>query len=257
MSELIALELGRVAHLELANPPLNLFTGELVLQLRDALRAIEAAGDVRAVVVSGRGERAFSAGSHVGEFEDQAGEAGRDRHQLDQDVWRQLAELPMPTIAAIEGHCLGGGLELALCCDIRIASETARLGLPEVKLAVIPGSGGTQRLPRVVGATRAKELILTGRVLTSSEAEAIGLVNRVVPAGGAVAAARDLGAEIAARGPVAVREAKRLIDAALDREIGAGLAAEFEASERIFATEDMVEGARAFFEKRDPDYHGR
>ena len=257
VSELVALELGRVAHLELANPPLNLFTGELVLQLRDALRAIEAADDVRAVVVSGRGERAFSAGSHVGEFEEQAGEAGRDRHQLDQDVWRQLAELPMPTIAAIEGHCLGGGLELALCCDIRIASETARLGLPEVKLAVIPGSGGTQRLPRVVGATRAKELILTGRVLTASEAEAIGLVNRVVPAGGAVAAARELGAEIAARGPVAVREAKRLIDTALDRDIGAGLAAEFEASERIFATEDMVEGARAFFEKRDPDYHGR
>jgi enoyl-CoA hydratase len=257
VSELVALELGRVAHLELANPPLNLFTGELVLQIRDALRAIEAAEDVRAVVVSGRGERAFSAGSHVGEFEEQAGEAGRDRHQLDQDVWRELAELPMPTIAAIEGHCLGGGLELALCCDIRIASETAKLGLPEVKLAVIPGSGGTQRLPRVVGATRAKELILTGRVLTASEAEAIGLVNSVVPAGGAVAAARELGAEIAARGPVAVREAKRLIDTALDRDIGAGLAAEFEASERIFATEDMVEGARAFFEKREPDYHGR
>jgi enoyl-CoA hydratase len=257
MSELVTLELGRVAHLELTNPPLNLFTGELVLALREALRAIEAADDVRAVVVSGHGERAFSAGSHVGEFEDQAGEAGRDRHQLDQDVWRQLADLPMPTIAAIEGHCLGGGLELALCCDIRIASETAKLGLPEVKLAVIPGSGGTQRLPRVVGATRAKELILTGRVLTASEAEAIGLVNRVVPAGGAVVAARELGTEIAARGPVAVREAKRLIDTALDRDIGAGLAAEFEASERIFASEDMVEGARAFFEKRDPDYHGR
>jgi enoyl-CoA hydratase len=257
MSELVALELGRVAHLELVNPPLNLFTGELVLALREALRAIEAADDVRAVMVSGRGERAFSAGSHVGEFEDQAGEAGRDRHQLDQDVWRQLADLPMPTIAAIEGHCLGGGLELALCCDIRIASETAKLGLPEVKLAVIPGGGGTQRLPRVVGATRAKELILTGRVLTAREAETIGLVNRVVPAGGAVAAARELGSEIAARGPVAVREAKRLIDTALDRDIGAGLAAEFEASERIFATEDMVEGARAFFEKRDPDYHGR
>ena len=257
MSELVALELARVARLELVNPPLNLFTGELVLALREALRAIEAADDVRAVLVSGRGERAFSAGSHVGEFEDQAGEAGRDRHQLDQDVWRQLAELPMPTIAAIEGHCLGGGLELALCCDIRIASETAKLGLPEVKLAVIPGSGGTQRLPRVVGATRAKELILTGRVLTANEAEAIGLVNRVVPVGGAVAAARELGEEIAARGPVAVREAKRLIDTALDRDIGAGLAAEFEASERIFATEDMVEGARAFFEKRDPEYHGR
>lgn len=257
MSGLVVLDLGPVAHLELVNPPLNLFTGALVLELRDALDQLGRADDVRAVVVSGRGERAFSAGSHVGEFEDQAGEAGRDRHKLDQDVWRQLAELPMPTIAAIEGHCLGGGLELALCCDIRVASETAKLGLPEVRLAVIPGSGGTQRLPRVVGPTRAKELILTGRRLTAAEAEAIGLVNRVVPAGRALAIADEIGAEIAAAGPVAVREAKELIDSALERDIGAGLDAEFEASERIFATEDMVEGARAFFEKRDPVYRGR
>ena len=256
MSGLIALELGQIAHLELVNPPLNLFTEALVLELRDALRAIEAAGDVRAVVVSGRGERAFSAGSHVGEFEDQAGEPGRERHQLDQDVWRQLAELPMPTIAAIEGHCLGGGLELALCCDIRIASESASIGLPEVRLAVIPGSGGTQRLPRVVGASRAKELILTGRRLNASEAERLGLVNRVVPVGRAVAVADEIAAEIASAGPVAVREAKRLIDNALEREIADGLEAEFEASERIFATEDMVEGSRAFFEKRDPVYRG-
>jgi len=257
VSGLIALDLGPVAHLELVNPPLNLFTGALVIELRDALDRLERADDIRAVVVSGRGERAFSAGSHVGEFEDQAGEAGRDRHKLDQDVWRQLADLPMPTIAAIEGHCLGGGLELALCCDIRIASETAKLGLPEVRLAVIPGSGGTQRLPRVVGATRAKELILTGRRLTAAEAEAIGLVNRVVPAGRAVAVGDEIAAEIASAGPVAVREAKRLIDTALERDIRDGLEAEFEASERIFATEDMVEGARAFFEKRDPVYRGR
>jgi len=257
VSGLIALDLGPVAHLELVNPPLNLFTGALVIELRDALDRLERADDIRAVVVSGRGERAFSAGSHVGEFEDQAGEAGRDRHKLDQDVWRQLADLPVPTIAAIEGHCLGGGLELALCCDIRIASETAKLGLPEVRLAVIPGSGGTQRLPRVVGATRAKELILTGRRLTAAEAEAIGLVNRVVPAGRAVAVGDEIAAEIASAGPVAVREAKRLIDTALERDIRDGLEAEFEASERIFATEDMVEGARAFFEKRDPVYRGR
>ena len=257
MNGLIALDLGPVAHLELVNPPLNLFTGALVLELRDTLDRLKRADDVRAVVVSGRGERAFSAGSHVGEFEDQAGEAGRERHKLDQDVWRQLADLPMPTIAAIEGHCLGGGLELALCCDIRIASETAKLGLPEVLLAVIPGSGGTQRLPRVVGATRAKELILTGRRLMAAEAEAIGLVNRVVPAGRAVAVADEIGAEIASAGPVAVREAKQLIDTALERDIADGLEAEFEASERIFATEDMVEGARAFFEKRDPVYRGR
>ena len=185
MSELIALELGRVTHLELVNPPLNLVTRELLEELSAALATVAASapGDVRAVVVSGRGERAFSAGSHVGEFEAQRGPGGRERHALESGVARRLAELPMPTIAAIEGNALGGGLELALCCDIRIASERARLGLPEVRLAVTPGAGGTQRLPRVVGPARAKELILTGRVLTAAEAERIGLVNEVVPAG--------------------------------------------------------------------------
>ena len=192
MSELIALELGRVTHLELVNPPLNLVTRELLEELSAALATIaeSAPGDVRAVVVSGRGERAFSAGSHVGEFEAQRGPGGRERHALESGVARRLAELPMPTIAAIEGNALGGGLELALCCDIRIASERARLGLPEVRLAVTPGAGGTQRLPRVIGPARARELILTGRVLTAAEAERIGLVNEVVPAGEARGARR-------------------------------------------------------------------
>ena len=191
MSGLIALELGRVAHLELVNPPLNLVTRDLLEELDAALTTLAAssADNVRAVVVSGRGERAFSAGSHVGEFEAQRGSAGRARHELEQRVARSLAELPMPTIAAIEGNALGGGLELALCCDIRIASEHARLGLPEVRLAVIPGAGGTQRLPRVVGEARARELILTGRVLGATDAARIGLVHEVVPAGEAVARA--------------------------------------------------------------------
>jgi len=163
----------------------------------------------------------------------------------------------MPTIAAIEGNALGGGLELALCCDIRVASETSRLGLPEVRLAVTPGAGGTQRLPRVVGAARAKELILTGRVLTADEAERIGLVSRVVPAGQARAAADEIATEIAARGPVAVREAKRLVDLATDTDLATGLAAELDASDRVFATDDMLEGAEAFFAKREPQYRGR
>jgi enoyl-CoA hydratase/carnithine racemase len=163
----------------------------------------------------------------------------------------------MPTIAAIEGNALGGGLELALCCDLRVASERAKLGMPEVRLAVIPGSGGTQRLPRIVGEARAKELILTGRVLDAAEAERIGLVHRVVPAGEAVAAAQAIGEEIASRGPLAVREAKRLIAAAADLDLEAGLAAELDASVRVFATEDMLEGAGAFFDKRDPQYRGR
>jgi enoyl-CoA hydratase len=148
-------------------------------------------------------------------------------------------------------------LELALCCDLRIASSRAKLGLPEVRLAVLPGSGGTQRLPRVVGPARAKELILTGRIISADEAERIGLVNEVAPAGEALAAANAMADEIAARGPLAVREAKRLIDVATDLDLDAGLAAELDASERIFDSDDMIEGANAFFEKRDPDYRGR
>lgn len=259
MSGLVELVLGTVAHLELVNPPLNLVTRELLEGLDEALATLESAapGDVRAVVVSGRGDRAFSAGSHVGEFEAQRGPGGRDRLAFEARVSRRLADLPMPTIAAIEGNALGGGLELALSCDLRVASERARLGLPEVRLAVIPGAGGTQRLPRVVGPARARQMILTGQVLTAAEAERIGLVHEVVPAGGAIARAVEIGEEIALRGPLAVREAKRLIHLASDVELDAGLAAELEASVRIFATDDMLEGATAFLAKRDPDYHGR
>jgi enoyl-CoA hydratase len=259
MSGLISLELGRVAHLDLVNPPLNLVTQALLEELESALATLSAAepGDVRAVVVTGSGERSFSAGSDVGEFEAQRGPDGRARHALEERVNRQLAELPMPTIAAIEGNALGGGLEIALCCDLRIASARAKLGLPEVRLAVTPGAGGTQRLPRVVGLARAKELILTGRVLDADEAARIGLVTEVVPAGQARARADEIAAEIAARGPLAVREAKALIDSAWNTAIEAGIAAEIAASERVFASDDLLEGVASFFAKRDPDYQGR
>jgi enoyl-CoA hydratase/carnithine racemase len=257
MTELISLELGRIAHLQLVNPPLNLVTRELTEQLREALARLASADDVRVVVVMGSGERAFCAGSHIGEFEGLRGRVAEGKLLLEKMVYRQLAELPMPTIAAIEGDALGGGLELALCCDLRIASARARLGMPEVRLAVLPGSGGTQRLPRVVGPARAKELILTGRIIDADEALRIGLVNQVVPAGEARKAAEAVAEEIAARGPLAVREAKRLIDAAMDLDLDAGLAAELDASGRVFASDDMLEGASAFFAKRDPEYRGR
>lgn len=259
MSGLVSLELGRVAHLELVNPPLNLITHGLLDELADALATLAAASadEVRAVVVTGSGDRAFSAGSHVGEFEAQRGSAGRARLELEERVASSLAELPMPTIAAIEGNALGGGLELALACDLRICSARARLGLPEVRLAVIPGAGGTQRLPRIVGQARARELILTARIVDAEEAGRIGLVHEVVPVGEARARADIVAEEIATRGPLAVREAKRLIDAALDLDPVTGLAAELDASERIFATDDLLEGARAFFEKRAPEYRGR
>ncbi len=259
MSGHVVLTPGVVAELELVNPPLNLVTAELLAELGDALTRLEAAasGDVRAVVVTGSGERAFSAGSHVGEFEAQRGPGGRVRLALEQSTVTRLARLPMPTIAAIEGNALGGGLEIALACDLRVASERAKLGLPEVRLAVIPGAGGTQRLARVVGLARARELILTGRVLDAAEAERMGLVHRLVPAGGARSAAHAIATEIAGHGPLAVREAKRLLDASADLSLEDGLATELEASARIFATDDMLEGATAFLGKRPPIYRGQ
>jgi len=252
----IRLQLAPVALLELDNPPLNLVTAEMTRTLGAELDRLAADPQVRAVVVTGAGERAFCAGSDVKEFEALAGRVGEGKLLLEKQVYRKLADLPMPTIAAIEGDALGGGLELALCCDLRVASERARLGMPEVRLGVIPGSGGTQRLPRVVGPARAKQLILVGDLIDAREAERIGLVNAVAPAGGALAAATALGETIAERGPLAVREAKRLIDLAADLDLDAGLAAELDASERVFASADMREGARAFFEKRRPDFTG-
>jgi len=256
---LVELTLGRVALLELADPPLNLTTGPLLEDLEAALEALEAAepNDVRAVVVTGRGERAFSVGSNVKEFEAYRALGGAEPFGLEARVAQRLAALSMPTIAAIEGDALGGGLELALCCDLRVAAETANLGLPEVRLAVTPSTGGTQRLPRIVGVGRAKELLLTGRIITAADAERMGLVNEVVPRGEAVNRARAIGEEIADRGPLAVRAVKTLVDDALDRPLAEGHEAEIETSLRIFATDDLLEGARSFVEKRNPEYHGR
>ena len=258
MTDLVRLELGQVAHLELDNPPMNLITDQLLTELDAALATLEAAaaGDVRAVVITGAGERAFSAGSDVNAFESHTGAAGRPHFTREEAAMSRLAGLPMPTIAAIEANALGGGLELALACDIRVASERAHLGLPEVRLAVTPGAGGTQRLARVVGVGRAKELTLTGRVIDAYEAEQIGLVNRVAGTGHAREAADEIAAEIAERGPLAVREVKRLIDQSTELDIDAGIAAEIDASERVFNSEDMREGVRAFFDKRPPKYRG-
>jgi len=255
---LVNLELGTIAHLELNNPPMNLMSDAFLDELDAALATLEAASptDVRAVVVSSAVSRAFSAGSDVKAFEAHFGPAGRPHHTRDEEITARLAQLPMPTIAAIEANALGGGLEIALACDIRVCSETAKLGLPEVRLGVTPGAGGTQRLPRVVGLARAKELALTGRIIDAHEAERIGLVSRVVPAGQAVAAAIEIANEIAQRGPLAVREVKRLIDLSAETDLDAGLAAEIDASERVFSSADMLEGARAFLEKRPPNYRG-
>ena len=249
--------LGPVTEIQLDDPPLNLVTVAMMEQLHEVLTTVAADPQVRAVLVTGAGERAFCAGSHVGEFEGLYGRVSEGKLLLEKLVYRQLADLPVPTIAVLHADALGGGLELALCCDLRVAAEDATLGMPEVRLGVLPGSGGTQRLPRVVGPARAKELILTGDLIDAAEAHRIGLVNRVVPGAEALTEARSIADRIAERGPLAVREAKQLIDRSHDLDLDAGLAAELDASERVFSSEDMLEGARAFFEKRPPRFQGR
>lgn len=253
---LVVVESGPITTIRLQNPPLNLVTLELTGELDLALADIESDQEIRCVILTGTGDRAFCAGSDVEEFESLHGRVGEGKLLVEKAVYRRVARLSVPTIAAIQADALGGGLELALCCDLRVADERAKLGLPEVRLGVMPGSGGTQRLPRIVGPARAKEMILTGAMLDAARAETIGLVNGVAAAGEAVSTALALAEVIASRGPMAVREAKRAIDLAGDTTLDEGLAAELDASERIFASQDMLEGARAFFEKRPPEFTG-
>ena len=255
-ADLVVVEGGPITTVRLNNPPLNLVTVELTRSLDRALADIENEGDVRCVVVTGTGDRAFCAGSDVKEFESLQGRVGEGKLLLEKAVYRRLARLPVPTIAAIQADALGGGLELALCSDLRVVDERAKLGLPEVRLGVMPGSGGTQRLPRLVGIAKAKELVLMGEIISAAEAAEIGLVNRVAPAGRALDEAMAMAGTIATRGPIAVREAKRALDLAGDMTLDEGLAHELDASERIFASQDMLEGAQAFFDKRAPRFSG-
>src|SRR5688572_2088818 len=203
-SDPIVVEYGQITTIRLENPPLNLVTVELTRSLDRALATIEGDPDVRCVVLTGTGDRAFCAGSDVKEFESLQGRVGEGKLLLEKAVYRRIARLPVPSIAAIQADALGGGLELALCCDLRVADESAKLGLPEVRLGVMPGSGGTQRLPRIVGIAKAKELILMGEIISASDALEIGLVNRVAAAGRAVDDAMTMAETIAERGPLAV-----------------------------------------------------
>lgn len=252
---LIEIERGPIALLRLANPPLNLVTRELTAQLGTALDELTDDASLRAMIVAGN-ERAFCAGSDISEFPDLFGRVAEGKLLLEGAVYRRLAHLPVPTIAAIEGVALGGGLELALCCDLRIAGNSATLGLPEVGLGAIPGSGGTQRLPRLIGPGKAKEMILLGEPVDAEQAARIGLVERIVPAGEAESEARRMADTIARRGPMAVRQAKQAIDRGLDHPLDAGLQGELDASERVFSSDDLAEGTRAFLEKRPPEFPG-
>jgi enoyl-CoA hydratase/carnithine racemase len=234
-----------VATLRLNRPPMNALSQALLGQIAAAALAFAADDSVKTVVVLG-GERAFAAGADISEFGDQA--AAKHVGRAFRAAFDGLAAIPRPVIAAINGFALGGGLELALSCDLRIASDKARVGQPEILLGIIPGAGGTQRLPRLVGPAKAKELVWSGRQVRADEALSIGLVDRVVPADELEEHALAWAAELASGAVVAMGLAKQAIDEGLDGSLAAGLDAEAGAFVEVFGTEDARTGVASFLE---------
>jgi enoyl-CoA hydratase len=213
--------------------------------------------DVKVVVVTGAGDRAFSAGADIREFVEPLVPVRFREQRRRLDFRQAMDRCSQPIIAAVNGFALGGGLELALACDIRIAAMGATLGLTEINLAIIPGGGGTQRLPRLVGRGKALEMILTGARIPADEALRIGLVERVVPAGEALKAATELARTMAGKAPVALRYAKEAVVKGLELPLADGLRLEGDLSTLLRTTEDRLEGAKAFLEKRPPRWTGR
>lgn len=234
----------------------NAFSLQLLQELQETLNNLKFDPFVRCVVVTGNGEKAFCAGADLKE------RAGMDSVQVRmtiskiRSVINDLEALPMPVIAAVNGVAFGGGTELALACDIRVASELAQFGLTETALGIIPGGGGTQRLPRLIGKGRAKELIYTAKRISAHEAEKIGLVEYVVAPEMLMDKALEIASQIARNGPIAVAQAKLAIDKGYDVDLHTGLAIEQNAYEITIPTKDRLEGLRAFKEKRQPEFKG-
>jgi enoyl-CoA hydratase/carnithine racemase len=249
---------GGVAVLTLNRPErMNAVSRALAVELFDALETLDADPSARVIVIIGAGDRSFCAGADLKERatmpED---EVRRFLHSLGGMLGR-IEEMGTPVIAAINGFALGGGLELALACDLRIASRTAVLGLTEVRLAIIPGGGGTQRLPRVVGLARAKEMILTGRRVSAEEAEQIGLTFETCEPNELLDRAIAIGKEIAKGGPLAIAQAKFAVHFGMQTDLKTGLAIERKAYEALLPTTDRIEALMAFREKRQPNFEGK
>ena len=236
---------------------LNALNAATFADLDAALTAVAADASIRVVLLTGAGGRAFAAGADISELsEASTPEQGTSFSLRGQQVFRKLETLGKPILACIQGFALGGGCELAMACTLRIASDDARLGQPEVKLGVIPGYGGTQRLPRLVGRGAALKLLLTGEIISAQEALRIGLVDEVVPAAELMQRAEALAATIAAQAPLAIAEALRVVGEGLDMPLDAALHLESEHVGGLCATHDKTEGTTAFLEKRPPAWKG-
>ncbi len=236
---------------------LNALDQALLSELHRRLHELASDEGVRAVILTGAGERAFVAGADIKEMAGMDVERARRWGQLGHDVATLLETMPKPTIAAVNGFALGGGCELALACDIRYASTQAKLGQPEVGIGIIPGWGGTQRLARVAGLGVAKELVLTGRMVDAEEALRLGLVSAVFPPHELMERARELASALAAKSPLVLAAAKRMLNRALQGQLETGLSDEVATFAELFATDDQKEGMTAFLEKRPPVFKGR
>jgi len=236
----------------------NALNTAMMTDLRDLFQAfyIDSHG-VRAVVLTGRGEKAFCAGGDLKQRNTMSDTEWQCQHAVLEQAILAMMACPLPVIAAVNGDCMGGGLELALCCDFIYAADTARFALPEGKLGIMPGGGGTQNLPRAVGARRARELIMTGRIFDASKALQWQLVNEVMPLVELLPATIAVGEEISALGPLSVTQIKRSVTASSGLDITSGYAFEIAAYNRLVPTEDRLEGVAAFNEKRKPVFKGR
>lgn len=246
-----------IAQIVIDNPPVNVLSADVIEQLNTVVDEIERDSKVKVVVLTGAGEKAFVAGGDIKGFPEWIGKGVEEAKQKSlwlQEPLNKIEQLPHPTIAAINGLALGGGCELALSCDIRIAEEHIEIGLPEVKLGLFPGAGGTQRLPRLIGKARAKEMIFTGESLSAVEAERIGLVNHVVPKGKSVEKAMEIASKICNHSSLPITFAKRSIDVGYEQALDEGLVTEATNFGHVFQTKDVQEGIDAFIQKRKPNF---
>jgi len=249
---------GGIALLTVSRPEkMNALNAETVLELQDAVSRAGRDAEVRGLIVTGAGDKAFVAGADINQLALLTPIEAQAYAERGQRVLRDLEMLPKPTLAAVNGYALGGGLELAMACAVRVASENARLGQPEVKLGILPGYGGTQRLPRLVGRGRALEMLLSGEPVTAAEAHRMGLVNHVVPQAHLLEFSREWLRRVLANAPLAVALTMQAVDVGLEAGLAQGLRFEAAAFGLTTATEDKREGTRAFLEKRQPAFAGK
>ncbi len=248
----------RIAIVTIDHRPVNALDRQTLTELGQVIESIKTDPTIKVIILTGGGSLAFVAGADIKEVSQITSvKEAQAMAALGQAVFLQVQQLSKPVIAAINGVCLGGGLELAMACHLRISGDRARFGQPEVTLGIIPGWGGTQRLPRLIGKTKATEWILTGDIYTAQEAYRLGLVNQVVPQDQVLKVAKDLARKIAAKGGVAIAQALRAIEDGLDLPLPEGLKKEAEAFSRVSETADSKEGVKAFLEKRQPQFTDR